>query len=250
MQMVLSIIPLGVGRGADGVFRDACSSSLLIMDDARPILLVDVGYGVVRRYSKISSEFTCPIYISHNHSDHTAELPIIGPVLRSRGIRLPLLAEAGVMERIRQHRLHELLATGIPLDDFFEFRPLEVGAVYQLTEDVGLEPIQGLHAERSFGFILCWRGAPILAASGDSGYSEDLYSKLSVADNLLLDGRESGNSEHAAFDRLDLWAAEHPGAKVWVTGYGETTYSPHHFSLCRPGEAIHLTLGTAPAGRR
>ena len=52
------------------------------------------------------------IYISHNHTDHSAELPVLLAVERQKGRQLKLFAEAEVMVRLQEHRLHELVSTG------------------------------------------------------------------------------------------------------------------------------------------
>lgn len=51
------------------------------------------------------------IYVSHNHSDHAGDLPVMVAV-ESRRSKPRLFAHPRVMQRIREHRLHELLSTG------------------------------------------------------------------------------------------------------------------------------------------
>lgn len=242
----LSVLPLGVGRGADGVFHGHCSTSLLICRAGRPLLLVDAGFGVVRAHQRLAGDLACPLYISHNHSDHAAELPIIGPVMRRRGVRLSLLAERGVMDRLREHRLHELRSAGEPLEHFFDFHALDPLQPHTLApEHITLRLVRGAHSERSFGFVLAVRGIPRLGVSADSGFDERVYQALAAAPTVVLDGREAGGAEHASFDEIEAWADSRPDVAVWVTGYGETGIAPHAFRLCRPGQALPVAAGTA-----
>ncbi len=161
--------------------------------------------------------------------------------MSSGGVRLPLLAESGVMERIRDRRLHELVSTGKPLEHFFDYRALEENTRFRLGDAFEVMPLQGTHSERSFGLMIFEDGKELLAISGDSRFDEAYYAQLSKASNVVLDGREAGSMEHAAFADLERWSREHPELRVWVTGFGETDYSPGHFSLCRPGERIALS---------
>lgn len=234
----LSVVPLGVGRGADAVFLGRCSTSLLVLADGQPLLLVDAGFGVVRAHQALAGDLACALYVSHNHSDHAAELPVIGAVMRQRGQRLPLLAERGVMARLREHRLHELRSTGEALDAFFHFQPLDEGDAHPLGQDFSLRPVRGAHGERSFGFVLSAGAAPCLAVSADSAFDEQVYTQLAAAPVVILDGRAQGTSEHAGFDEIAAWAASRDQRSVWITGYGEADTAPRGCALCRPGQAI------------
>ena len=238
---MLSLLPLGVGRGADGVLYGHCSTSFVLLRDERPALLIDVGFGVAKTFLERYELLGCPIYVSHNHSDHAAELPVIGAVARAGGTRLRLLSEAGVMDRLQQHRLHELHSTGRELTSFFEFDALTAGEVCSVDDQIGIEPVRGRHAERSFGVKVSFSGQAVLSISADSGFDDALYNDLAEAPLLVLDGREKGNAEHASFDEIEEWAKAHPKTAVFVAGYGTTEYVPKHFALCEAG----CTIGPA-----
>jgi ribonuclease BN (tRNA processing enzyme) len=137
----LDVVVLGVGAGATAVFHGEASSSFVICQRGQPILLLDAvscclprctvhrqdmsdtegsyidtcalqGLGAVSACIRHTGSIPDHIYISHNHTDHSGELPVLLAVERQRGRRLNLYAEAGVMGRLTEHRLHELVSTG------------------------------------------------------------------------------------------------------------------------------------------
>lgn len=55
------------------------------MTDDEPILLVDIGFGVVREYLQAFARIPQTILITHNHSDHAAELPAILAAKQAEG---------------------------------------------------------------------------------------------------------------------------------------------------------------------
>jgi hypothetical protein len=109
----LQLVVLGVGAGATHVYHGQCSSSFLLMAGDSPLLLIDSGYGAVhaaRRHT--GGRLPTHVYISHNHSDHAGELPVLLAVQAAAGSRMTVLAERQVMQRLQQHRLAELQSTG------------------------------------------------------------------------------------------------------------------------------------------
>ncbi len=76
---------------------------------------------------------------------------------------LTLLAEARVMQRLRDHRLAELHSTGRPLEDFARFIELQEGASTPLGAwGLALTPLRAAHAELCFGLLVTAGGAPVL----------------------------------------------------------------------------------------
>jgi glyoxylase-like metal-dependent hydrolase (beta-lactamase superfamily II) len=53
------------------------------------------------------------LWVSHNHSDHAGELPVVLAVEAAAGRRKTVLAEAAVLDTLLAHRLHELASTGV-----------------------------------------------------------------------------------------------------------------------------------------
>jgi ribonuclease BN (tRNA processing enzyme) len=151
----LELIVAGCGAGATAVYDGAASSTFLVGARRRdghdgtttPCLIIDLGFGAQRAISALchgSFPSHAPIYISHNHSDHSGELPVVAAVERAKrmkrssgsgsgGAPLVVLAEAEVAQTLEAHRLHELRSTGLELKEFVDLRPIErATAVYPI----------------------------------------------------------------------------------------------------------------------
>lgn len=171
-QASITLVILGVGAGATAVFDGEASSSFAILDhQARPLLLADLGLGVMRACMTHLHTNRPPrhIYISHNHTDHAGELPVVAAVARNQqrgdGASTPptLLAHADVLPVLLQHRLHELQSTGLPVEAFVTPRALQTGEPWTLPGTLlSLEPVLAQHAERCYGLLLRWDGQPIV----------------------------------------------------------------------------------------
>ena len=84
------------------------------------ICTMATGFGVVRRCMATFGSIPRTIYISHNHSDHAGELPVLLAVESAASGDgggdhpgpMHVLSEEGVMQTLIEHRLHELVSTG------------------------------------------------------------------------------------------------------------------------------------------
>ena len=109
----VELLVLGTGAGATACYSGECSSSFVLVLDGHPVLLADVGFGVVQRCIAAVGRIPRSIYVSHNHSDHAGELPVLLAVeAAERHGPLHMYSEEGVMCTLREHRLHELKSTG------------------------------------------------------------------------------------------------------------------------------------------
>lgn len=71
------------------------------------------GFGTVQSCLKLAAGRLPPhLFVSHNHSDHAGELPVLLAVQAAAGARMALHAEAGVLHTLQEHRLNELRSTG------------------------------------------------------------------------------------------------------------------------------------------
>lgn len=254
----LEFVVAGCGAGDTAVYTGAASSCFLLRcrnaDAATttPLLVVDAGFGAQRAIAALCGKAfpaQAPIYISHNHSDHAAELPVVAAVEGKRWSPLTVLAEEGVAETLRTHRLAELRSTGQELDDFVDLWELSAGEgdglgdgpVHQLPLgdvavaavspwQLGLTLVRAAHSERCFGFVLKARrrkqagpgddpeGAedgwvPLLGFSGDSAYRMHVYRALAHAPLVVVDARPLGagpRTEHAVVEEVAK-AALYPG---------------------------------------
>jgi hypothetical protein len=272
----LEFVIAGCGAGATAVYAGASSSTFLLRarsggdgDDttSTPLLIVDLGFGARRALAAHCDNGNlfpahpahAPyIFISHNHSDHAAELPVVAAVERARRQRpLIVYAEKGVAQTLKEHRLDELRSTGLELEEHFVLlreltenrgRGHSLGLEVPLTTrrraswELGVSLVRAAHSERCFGFVLMARlrnGAilgggrlpgppwkPLLGWSADSAASADVYRSLARAPLVVLDARPgAGTPEHAGVEEVVRMAAEQGGPlagvrRVVVYGYG------------------------------
>jgi len=243
------------------VYKGEPSSSFVVLVGGQPLLLADVGAGVVRAYHRHLPDTPLPpnIYVSHNHTDHAGELPVVLAVEASRGARPRLLAHRRVMARLRDHRLHELLSTGHPLDHFA--RMTEVPEAGEGRVEVGhglsLATVHTRHSELCYGALLYLHGAPLLGWTADSGYEPRVYAALSEAPLVVVDARRGASPEHAGFAEVARLArAPHmAGRTLLLTGYGsQGVEAPDEGEVAALGESVvvarpGLRLVLAPAGQ-
>ena len=104
-----SLQVLGVGGGADAVYHRRCSSALLVLKHDQPYCLIDLGLGVTAALGDHGWSIPERLIISHNHSDHAGELPVVLRVEQAQGRQLQLFCEHGVGERLLRHRMAEHL---------------------------------------------------------------------------------------------------------------------------------------------
>lgn len=234
------LLPLGTGAGTTTVLYGDPSTSFAILLGGESRLLVDLGYGVVRQALRLLNGIPANVYISHNHSDHTGDLPVVALRSASQGRPLTLWSEPEVERRLKEHRLHEFREAGARPEDIAHWRATPEGVETAIDRDFSLVPHQGLHSETCFGFVLKFRGEAVLGYSADSGYSEELYTHLLKAPVLVLDGRSEGSREHASFAELEGFAASIPGKRLYVTHYGRPDEAPTTLSSLRPGEPVEL----------
>lgn len=239
----LSLLCLGTGRGSSAVYHGEVSSAFVLLAADRPLLLVDLGGGVTRACRAALGEVPDALLITHNHSDHAAELPVVLAVEAQRGRRLRVIAGPAVTPLLQQHRLAELARTDRALAEFAEFvsakEPVAAGGGF------AIELLRTRHAEPCYGFLLHDTAGPVFAYGGDSGYDAALYERLFAAPNVLIDARAEGSAEHAGFDEVAACANTYPDRDLWVTGYGSAADAPTLLTPLRPGDRLRLDRGTS-----
>src|ERR1700722_299979 len=106
------LVCLGVGKGATAVYSNKTSSSFALRHRATGecVLLIDMGLGSIfalQTYlSGIPNVKPRQTFISHNHTDHSGELPVyIANEALSSTVRI--LCHTDVQPRLRQHRCAE-----------------------------------------------------------------------------------------------------------------------------------------------
>ncbi|GLI65480.1 hypothetical protein VaNZ11_009018 [Volvox africanus] len=249
------MIILGTGAGTTSVYSRQPSSSFVLINKGDPVLLCDVGYGVTFACVQLIRRVPRNIYVSHNHGDHSGDLPVLLAVesreAAAEGRPPPCLySHPDVMEELQQYRLRELKSTGKPLEDFAEFHEVPTNARTAIGyTGLSISPFRTRHKETCYGFILYHGAVPVLGWTADSGFDEALYEQLSVAPVLLVDARKGGSEEHSGFDELVRLVAlpYMQGKALYVTGYGRQDEVPKKGEVpravivARPGMRIRLS---------
>src|SRR5262245_43157681 len=102
-QHKITLIPLGTGKGATAVYDGEPSSSFVIKFNGDCRLLVDTGLGVSPHAIKTCGSVPRNIFISHNHSDHAGELPVLLIVEQTAKHKLRVISGPEVNERLISH---------------------------------------------------------------------------------------------------------------------------------------------------
>jgi len=235
------LLPLGTGAGATTVFDGDASTSFAILLGSECRLLVDLGVGVARQALRFLQAIPDNVYISHNHSDHAGELPVVAVRRAKEGRPLTIWSEPEVAWRLREHRLHEFREAGLLPDDLARWGATPENVETAVDSDFSLVTHRGVHSETSFGFVLRFRGQPVLGYSADSAFSPELYAHLLAAPVLVLDGRSTGSSDHASFADIASFARGAPASKkIFVTHYGRPDEAPVDLDHLRPGEPLAI----------
>lgn len=234
------LLPLGTGAGATTVLYGDPSTSFAILLGGECRLLVDLGYGVARQALHFLKALPTKVYISHNHSDHSGDLPVAVLRSASEGRPFTIWSAPEVARRLQEHRLHEFHEAGTFPEDLAVWIATPEKIETAIDEDFSLIPHRGRHSETSFGFVLRFRGETVLGFSADSGFCEELYAHLLEAPVLVLDARPEGSAEHAGFTEIEGLMRSHPDKNIFITHYGRPDEAPEHLRHLRLGEVVEL----------
>jgi len=207
---------IGTGAGASSIYDDLTSSSLMLLADNQPFCLVDLGLGVGREVVKTFGEFPRDIIITHNHSDHAGDLPVVLRVELAKGHRCNVIGQTQVIERLKTHRVAEHFEQ-LSAEELADWQAAECGEVTALQHGLSIEFYPGVHSELSFGFVIRDHNHhPRLSYTADSRLEDALYEPLAKADVFILDARPKPNAWHAAFDEVKPWLNK----GVYILGHG------------------------------
>lgn len=236
----ITLTPLGTGKGATAVYEGEPSSSFVIKINGECRLWVDTGLGVSPHVIKTCGSVPKNIFISHNHSDHAGELPVLLIVEQTAKRKLRVISGPEVNERLITHRIAELYSTGLKASEIADWVVAPEEEKIKVDDDLSLVSHKGKHSEVSYGFVLYFKGSPVLGFSGDSGFDRAFYQKLAVAPTLVLDARKGGTPEHAGFDEVRAFEGA-VKSRIFVTHYGKATEAPTQSKSLTPGHPISLT---------
>lgn len=249
---------MGVGKGATAVYANKTSSSFALQrrSTGECILLIDIGLGSIfalEKYSKAPKTAPRQIFVSHNHTDHSGELPVYIANEALKSI-VRIYCYVGIQSRLRQHRCAELDSSTTDLFKNVQWIMCDESAAVPLdtgdpSSTLKIRVQRSQHSELCAGFVLYENDQPILGFSGDSGFNAPFFSFLWTAPTILVDGRQTSSYEHASFDEiLNFYKTTGTTKQVFVYHYGleseKPTFPIDAITAISPGQTVPLTLPT------
>ena len=204
IDIAFELIVLGSGAGASYLYDHLPSSSFMLLADQQPFCLVDLGFGVTHQVLQRFKSFPEQCIITHNHSDHAGELPVVARVELALGHKLQVFAEQEISERLKRHRLAEH-ADQLTPEEIIDWVNPPIATRTPLAYGLEISFYPGKHSEKSCGFILYKDDKPIFSYSADSQLEEAFYTILNQADTFIIDARPMPNAWHANFDQIRPW---------------------------------------------
>jgi len=220
-----SAVCLGIGNGSTHVLKGLPSSAFVILKNGNPYLLIDCGLGIVKSYADLFGleNFPNRIYISHNHTDHTGDLPVILALRLKDKKHTNIYGNKEVVQIIKNYRMHELLVNESTIDDFALWEE-DAEGVIKIDENVSLILFESQHSYICYGFSFYVNDNRLLSYTGDSGYNDNLYEQISGSPIIIADGRDKGSFEHASLEQIDEYASTNKNSTIYVVHYEESQY--------------------------
>lgn len=237
---MLSVQCLGVGRGGTNFSSGEPSTAFVLKRDSVPYLLLDLGAGVaVSAKRLLGGNLPALVYISHNHSDHTGDLPVF---IAGKGPNeVSVLGHPDVQDIVRSHRLHELPSVGV--DPIQEVNWLPSDPLNNIfLDDLQFQLFQTKHRYLCYGFVLLYQSVPIFGWTADSPFCEDVYETVARAPIVIAHGRDRPEGDHAALDEIDAFAIKKPETRFFVSHYGASSFAfdAKNASLMTVGQEVRL----------
>jgi ribonuclease BN (tRNA processing enzyme) len=218
------------------------------------ILLIDIGLGSIfalQQYFGTLNIKPRQIFVSHNHSDHSGELPVyIANEVAKSMVRV--ICYSDVQPRLRQHRCAELDSATTDLFKNVQWVMCEESQDVVIdsgdpSSSLKIRVVKSQHSELCAGFVLFEDDQPLLSFSGDSGFNAPFFAFLWTAPTILVDGRQTSTYEHASFDEImNFYNKTGANRQVYVYHYGlekdKPTFPIDAVSAISPGQIVQLKL--------
>lgn len=216
---MLSLLCLGIGKGATNFFDGAPSTAYLLKRDGEPILLLDCGAGVGRSIQSFGlKELPRHIYISHNHNDHTGDLPVYMTVQHAQtAMPIEFYGHQSVLDMVAKFRLHELNYVGHEATKIARWNTC--GDDQRLSvAGLELELFKTGHSYLCYGFFAvdAVSNGAVLGWSADGRFDQSIYDKISKAPVAIVHAREEPSKEHASFLDVEEHAKRNPNTFFYV----------------------------------
>ena len=231
----LSVLCLGVGKGATHFKSGEPSSAYAICRGDEAVLVLDCGPGTGLSYRRhIGDTWPKHLYVSHNHADHAAELPMFVTSQTMHDEQLHIYAHPDVAGILRERRLHECpyVADGVVWHEADADNRLQL-------PDFSLRLVRSAHSYLTYGFVLEIDGQPRFGWSSDCSYDESVYATLFAAPIVVLHARDGGNHDHADFRAVETFAAAYE-TEVRLSHYEQSAFafSAPNVALLGVGERL------------
>lgn len=239
---LVDLVCLGVGKGASYVMKGIPSTSFSICVDGVPFLLVDAGAGIALSCLRhLDGVIPSNIFITHNHMDHTGDLPIMLAALVHSQNRPKVFGHADVLNLVKEHRMHD---PAVNVDDLAEWVTPNPQGIIDIGKGFFIHPLKTKHSYLCYGFILHYNHTPILGYSADSPFDVELYEHLAVASIVLIDARDKATYDHPSFDEVEQFAKSVKDCSIWIVHYEQTHFVPNepNMSLLAEGQIIRLMI--------
>lgn len=235
--MTLELICLGTGHGTTHVFEDHPSTSFAVVKDGAPWLLIDCGTGVIRSARALLSGLPTTLFITHNHLDHSGELPYVAKALEARP---RVLAHPEVIRLLQEVRLHDAPQDQQRMIDQIDWVAADDHQQILLEDDWRFDLHPAQHGYACYGFVLSHNDRAVFSYSADSGYNVAYYAFLSQAPIMIVDARPEGGRYHASFDEVEAFAAAHPAHTLRVVHHGgvQHAFNRPNIALWQTGDCL------------
>lgn len=237
----IEILPIGVGNGTTAILYGEPSTSFAVLINGECEILIDIGFGVTQSTIKLLGKIPNKILITHNHLDHAGELPVVAQIIKKRGERLTVFSAIEVQEKLKNHRLDEIKGSGQNIENLIEWRALSINEYILVAENVSVKIKKSLHSEPCYGFVLAFKDEIILSYSADSGFDFDYFTWLAQAPIMIVDGRNTGSTDHASFKEIADFEKCQGSKNIYIVHYGQTIDKPNDLKILEVGNKIRIS---------